>query len=85
MSDIRCECGGYSYRARISEVDRRVILTCVKCGLNFAPQLWVPPTIESRACRACGVGFSVGPGTGFRTKRVFCSDKCRYEFNHRGR
>jgi hypothetical protein len=40
---------------------------------------------EKRACRACGKEFSVGPGTGFRTKRVFCSDKCRYEFNHRGR
>lgn len=38
-----------------------------------------------RSCKACRVLFQFGGASRRRSHRTFCSDKCRYEFNHRKR
>jgi hypothetical protein len=38
---------------------------------------------EVRSCRACGAPFEIGGASGHRSNREFCSDKCRFDFNHR--
>ena len=41
--------------------------------------------VEIRSCKACGKAFQIGGDTGQRSNRRFCSDHCRFEFNHRSR
>jgi len=38
-----------------------------------------------RTCKACGDLFEIGGSSGHRSKREFCSDKCRFAFNYRNR
>jgi len=38
-----------------------------------------------RCCKACGAPFEVGGSSGKRSHKEFCSDRCRFEFNHRDR
>ena len=40
---------------------------------------------EVRSCRHCGALFEIGGLSGHRSNREFCSDKCRFTFNHRSR
>jgi len=40
---------------------------------------------QVRACKACGAPFEIGGGSGRRSHRAFCSDKCRFDFSHRNR
>jgi hypothetical protein len=40
---------------------------------------------EVRSCKACGGLFEIGGSSGHRSNREFCSDKCRFTFNHRSR
>jgi hypothetical protein len=40
---------------------------------------------EVRPCKACGALFEIGRPSGHRSNRAFCSDRCRFEFNHRNR
>jgi hypothetical protein len=53
-----------------------LILQCVSNCANGA---------EVRSCRACGTLFEIGRPSGHRSNRAFCSDRCRFEFNHRNR
>ena len=39
---------------------------------NFGPKSW-------RQCPNCSMHFPVGPGTGNRKNRIYCSDSCRYQ------
>ena len=41
--------------------------------------------VEVRGCKACGKPFQIGGDSGQRSNRRFCSDRCRFEFNHRNR
>jgi hypothetical protein len=41
--------------------------------------------ITLRSCKACGKDFQIGGDTRQRSNRRFCSDHCRFEFNHRSR
>lgn len=40
---------------------------------------------EVHSCKACGALFEIGGSSGHRSNREFCSDKCRFTFNHRSR
>lgn len=40
---------------------------------------------EVRSCRDCSALFEIGGSSGHRSNREFCSDKCRFTFNHRSR
>jgi hypothetical protein len=38
-----------------------------------------------RSCKSCGELFEIHGTSGRRSNREFCSDKCRFAFNHRAR
>jgi hypothetical protein len=40
---------------------------------------------QIRMCKSCGSLFEAGGASGARSHKTFCSDKCRYDFNHRTR
>jgi hypothetical protein len=40
---------------------------------------------QIRACKSCGSLFEIRGASGRRSHREFCSDKCRFDFNHRNR
>jgi hypothetical protein len=40
---------------------------------------------EVRSCKSCGELFEIHGASGRRSNREFCSDKCRFAFNHRSR
>jgi hypothetical protein len=41
--------------------------------------------VQIRVCKSCGALFEAGGVSGRRFHAEFCSDKCRYQFNHRNR
>jgi hypothetical protein len=40
---------------------------------------------KTRVCKVCHTLFEVGGTSGRRSHAEFCSDSCRYQFNHRNR
>lgn len=62
---------------RAKGADNEEIVLAIDSLLNWVPAFSCDEPPAHSVCRRCHKGLVTGPGTGQRSSRVFCSDRCR--------
>jgi hypothetical protein len=65
--------GPFQVRLTVKTLQAALALQALQSG---SPARYYPD-VETRFCERCGEPFQVGPGTGHRSTKIYCSERCQ--------